>query len=243
MLRALMTPDTARALARINAEFYRRHARLFASKRDRAWQGMRRVLDELPLPPRRVLDVGCGHGRFAQLLAERGCEASYWGVDASAELLALARERRDLIAGAQFARVDVLDPAPALPAGPFDLIGVFGVIHHLPGELARAALLRGLAARLAGGGTLAVAFWRTTAQEDPAKRVAWESAGIDARDLEPGDRLLRFDVDASAIRFSHFADEAELARLSAVPGLPLALRFDADGAGGIANAYLLWRRP
>jgi SAM-dependent methyltransferase len=243
MLRPLMTPETARALARINAEFYLRHARLFASKRDRAWPGMRRVLDELPTPPRSVLDVGCGHGRFAQLLRERGIAPRYQGVDASAELLALARERSDLVAGAELAQLDVIEHANALPTGPFDLIAVFGVIHHVPSEPARAALLQALAARLASGGTLAVAFWRTTADEDTAKRVPWESAGVDARDLEPGDRLLRFDTDASMFRFSHFADEPELARLARAPGLPLVLRFDSDGSGGIANAYLLWRCP
>ena len=203
---------------------------------------MRRTLDELPAPPQRILDVGCGHGRFAALLQERGSCASYWGIDASAELVALARERSDLIPGAQFARVDVIEDAQAIPAGPFELIGAFAVIHHVPIEAQRAALLRALSARLAPGGTLAVAFWRTTADEDSAKRVPWQSAEIDERELERGDRLLRFDTDPRVFRFAHFADEAELARLASAPGLPLAARFDSDGAGGIANAYLSWRR-
>jgi SAM-dependent methyltransferase len=148
----------------------------------------------------------------------------------------------DLIAGASFARVDVIERADAIAAGPFDLIGMFGVLHHVPGEAARVALLRALAARLASGGTLAVAFWRTRADEEPAKRVPWESAGIEASDVEPGDRLLRFDTDASVFRFAHFADEPELARLASALELPLAGRFDSDGAGGVANAYLSWRR-
>jgi SAM-dependent methyltransferase len=243
MLRALMTPETARALARINERFYRSHARLFASKRDRPWPGMDRVLDELLEAPRRVLDVGCGHGRFAQLLRARGSAASYCGVDASAELLALARERSDLAAGAEFLQLDAIEAAHEIPRGPFDLIGVFGVIHHVPGEVSRVALLRALATRLAPGGTLAIAFWRTTADESPDRRVPWRNAAIDERELEVGDRLLRFGSDPAVFRFSHFADEAELARLSRAAGLPLALRFDSDGAGGIANAYLLWRRP
>jgi SAM-dependent methyltransferase len=242
MLRALMTPETVRALARINAEFYRRHARLFASKRDRPWEGMRRVLEAVPAPGA-VLDVGCGHGRFAQLLRERGVAASYQGVDASAELIEQARARCDLIGGARFARVDVIEALGEIPRGPFDLIALFGVIHHVPGEPTRAGLVRALAERLASGGTLAVAFWRTSADEDGARRVPWARANVDERELEPGDRLLRFDARDDALRYAHFADEDELMRLVAAVPLPLSQRFDADGAGGVANAYLLWRRP
>ncbi len=204
---------------------------------------MKRLLDLLPEPPRRVLDVGCGHGRFAALLRERAPDASYCGIDGSAELIALAEQRDDLLARASFQRVDILADAAGIPAGPFDLIGVFGVIHHVPGEPRRAGLLRALAERLAPGGTLAVACWRTTADEDPAKRLPWERVAIDEGELEPGDRLLRFDVDPDVFRFAHFADDAELARLAGAMALPHAARFDSDGAGGIANAYLLWRRP
>ena len=42
-------------------------------------------------PGVRVLDVGCGSGRFAQMMVARGCEAT--GFDASEALLAIARRR------------------------------------------------------------------------------------------------------------------------------------------------------
>lgn len=47
------------------------------------------LVDEGDLRGRRVLDVGCGTGRLALALAERG--AKIWGVDASAEMLEQAR--------------------------------------------------------------------------------------------------------------------------------------------------------
>ena len=40
---------------------------------------------------RRVLDVGCGTGRWSEALAERGSRV--WGVDASPEMVELARRR------------------------------------------------------------------------------------------------------------------------------------------------------
>jgi ubiquinone/menaquinone biosynthesis C-methylase UbiE len=49
------------------------------------------VVREGDLVGRRVLDIGCGTGRSAAALAERG--ARVWGVEPSPEMAALARER------------------------------------------------------------------------------------------------------------------------------------------------------
>jgi SAM-dependent methyltransferase len=49
------------------------------------------VLDRMVGPASRILDCGCGAGRFARMAADRG--ASVAGIDASAELLAIAAER------------------------------------------------------------------------------------------------------------------------------------------------------
>jgi SAM-dependent methyltransferase len=49
------------------------------------------VVREGDLVGRRVLDIGCGTGRTAAALAERG--ARVWGVEPSQEMAALARER------------------------------------------------------------------------------------------------------------------------------------------------------
>jgi ubiquinone/menaquinone biosynthesis C-methylase UbiE len=63
---------------------------LFSLRRDRT--EVARVLDVLGLPVgSRVLDVACGQGRHAHLLAEAGLDVD--GVDFSEELLARARAR------------------------------------------------------------------------------------------------------------------------------------------------------
>jgi ubiquinone/menaquinone biosynthesis C-methylase UbiE len=53
------------------------------------WELFETLVAEGDLLGRRVLDVGCGTGRFAAALAERG--ARVWGVDSSPEMLAQAR--------------------------------------------------------------------------------------------------------------------------------------------------------
>ena len=245
-----MAPDTLRTLRAINERFYRTQAAGFAARRTRPWPGMERLLCELPEPPMRVLDVGCGHGRFAALLAAdrrvRGLpQPHYVGVDRSRALLERARRRDDVPEGARWLERDIEAEAPeerGLPQGPFDLVVMIAVVHHIAGEARRAALLRELATRLVPGGTLAVAFWRSAA-DDRRRHLDWRRVGIEPATLEEGDRLLSFDGERGGIRYGHFASEAELRRMECAPGHPVVLRYLDDGPQRQSNAYLLWRRP
>jgi SAM-dependent methyltransferase len=82
---------------------------------------------------KRVLDVGCGTGRFAAALAERGSRV--WGVDASEEMVALARGRG---VDAKVARAEALP----FKAGWFDRAVAVLVIHVLDRPRAFAELAR-----------------------------------------------------------------------------------------------------
>jgi ubiquinone/menaquinone biosynthesis C-methylase UbiE len=57
---------------------------------DRWWQVFAAIVESGDLRGRRVLDLGCGTGRFAAALAEREV-ARVWGVDASEQMVAIAR--------------------------------------------------------------------------------------------------------------------------------------------------------
>ena len=63
-------------------------------------------MSEGDLRGRRVLDLGCGTGRLAAALAERG--AKVWGVDSSAEMLARARAWVDPRVGLKQGRAEAL---------------------------------------------------------------------------------------------------------------------------------------
>ncbi len=58
---------------------------------ERRSQNFRRFLDEGAGPPGRLLDVGCGHGRFLRLAEEGGWDAT--GLDVSPAAVRYARER------------------------------------------------------------------------------------------------------------------------------------------------------
>jgi len=95
----------------------------------------RQLAAELPPPPVRIMDCGCGQGTQALRLARRGYEVT--GVDASAELL--ARFERDLAAEPAEVRArvrvrrDLLENLAERPFAPrFAAVLCHGVLMLMP---------------------------------------------------------------------------------------------------------------
>jgi ubiquinone/menaquinone biosynthesis C-methylase UbiE len=123
---------------------------LFTPERDR--QETSRLIELLGLPAgSRVLDVPCGQGRHAHLLAEAGFDVD--GLDYSAELLAVAR-KRGTSSSLRYTRGD-MRKMPARWARRFDavlnLFTSFGFFAH-PSDDAR--VIREFARVLKPGGVL-----------------------------------------------------------------------------------------
>ena len=88
------------------------------------------TLDELgDVSGKRLLDIGCGSGRYAVALAERGAEVV--GVDISRGMLVLARRRARERVVAHSCRFVQADFAAYEPAGNFDVGLVMGVLEYL----------------------------------------------------------------------------------------------------------------
>ncbi|MET0920239.1 MAG: class I SAM-dependent methyltransferase, partial [Acidimicrobiia bacterium] len=75
----------------------------------------------------RVLDAGCGSGLHAAEMVRQG--AKVVGVDSSAELLRLARQRCPT--GAEFHLADLAGPLPFLADASFDAVLCALVMHYL----------------------------------------------------------------------------------------------------------------
>jgi SAM-dependent methyltransferase len=240
-----MSPETIRALTALNRRFYRTHAARFDASRREAWPGFGRIWEALPEKPRRVLDVGCGNGRFGASMGARVPDGHYLGVDACRELLAACRRRSGLPSHSELLQLDAIAHPAALPGGPFDLIAVIALLHHVPGRATRANLLAELARRLAPGGTLLITRWRLGAAPEldrlqlPAS--AWRDVPIDPADLEPGDLLLSFDGGSAVPRYCHALASEEIRAAADAASLACCHRFRADGRGGAANDCWLLR--
>ena len=248
-----MDPSTQAALRRINRSFYSRRAADFdRTRHPGGWPGWRRVVETAARATDgrlRVLDLGCGNGRFALFLERnpdfRGQRPfTCVGIDLSAELIAHARTATAGLDHIRF-QVDDIEEC-SLDAETCDLVALFGVLHHLPGFDTRRRTLERAASALAPGGLLVLTCWQFA--DGPgfeSRRLDWTSeAGVDPAELEPGDHLLRWGPDGTEgrRRYCHHADEPELNRL--VHDLPLAevARYRSDGSGGRQNLYWLGAR-
>ncbi len=239
-----MHPAIRQRLNTLNREFYRITAHDFDQTRQEAWRGWDGLLPHLQPRSLNVLDIGCGNGRFGVFLAQHiGTDWHYHGVDNSPALLERAAlmlhqhapglpvtlENRDLVNGEPF--------PPDTP--PVDVIGLFGVLHHIPGAAERQRLMQRLAGLLAPGGLFAFACWRFYEFERFRERlIPWAAFDPElAAAIEPGDYLLDWRRGATAVRYCHFVDDAEHAALVAATGLTEIATYRADGQTGTVNRY------
>jgi SAM-dependent methyltransferase len=258
-----MDAFTRKQLLALSDAFYRAQAQAFDESRGHhAWPGWDRLtpwlsdpLDRSQATKLEVLDIGCGNARFARFLHDDDIDFAYTGIDANADLLAAARERLapSLASDCRLIEHDFLastSPGSALPVGPFRLIALMGVMHHVPGRDWRLALLQAARDRLMSDGLLALATWQFADRPRFEKRqLAWSEAGavlerpIDPNALDPGDRLLRFGDDPNAPpRYCHQVSDAEFASWPDALGLEALAEYRADGAEGDLNRYWILRR-
>ncbi|MFK4099821.1 class I SAM-dependent methyltransferase [Streptomyces sp. NPDC019531] len=112
------------------------------------------LMRRLPRRFDRALDVGCGAGDLARLLATRATQVH--GIDSDERIIGEARESTDPGLPVAFAVADALSYDEGAP---YDVITCVAVLHHLP---LTEALTR-LRQQLAPGGTLLIVG---VAQED-----------------------------------------------------------------------------
>lgn len=131
------------------------------------------LVDAVP-PGSRILDVGCGSGLFLGLLAAHGRIASGVGFDASAAAIRKAHAMRDRLPHPHCLAFETRDVAHGWPDGPFDVVSLIDVMHHVPRPL-QPALITEAARKLRPGGMLLY--------KDMVRRPLWRAAMNRLHDL------------------------------------------------------------
>jgi SAM-dependent methyltransferase len=113
----------------------------------------------------KVLDVGCGVGRWSRRLAARGAEVT--GIDLSPTMISEARRRAALQGVAQHCRFQVQDLAVLDAGETFDVVLGVTVLQHILGPRALRAAVQRMSAHLAEGGRMIVL------EAAPSRAAAW----------------------------------------------------------------------
>jgi 2-polyprenyl-6-hydroxyphenyl methylase/3-demethylubiquinone-9 3-methyltransferase len=111
---------------------------------------LKRVVAAVP-PTGRVLDVGCGHGLFANALALGSAERQVLGVDPSGAKIAVAKASSVGLPNVRYRQGSVQD----VEERGFDAITILDVLYLLPVE-EKLAVLRACRERIAPDGVLIV---------------------------------------------------------------------------------------
>ncbi len=106
------------------------------------------LLEQVPTHCRNVLEIGCGGGEFARLLAQRA--EHVLALDLSPQMIQQAYKRSEHFANIDYQVADAL--SWKCPPEQFDYIVSIATLHHLPRE----EILSKMKAALAPGGTLVV---------------------------------------------------------------------------------------
>lgn len=124
----------------------------FSKTREYLWRPMIFLFDDYLESGDKVLDLGCGNGRFYEIFRRK--EVDYTGADNSSKLVEIARRRNP---GAKFLVADALD----LPFkdGSFDKVYGIAVFHHIPSKAFRLRFLEEAKRVLRPEGIIVLTVW------------------------------------------------------------------------------------
>jgi SAM-dependent methyltransferase len=248
---SIMPPDDPMLqMNALNQAFYAMAGEDFDESRGRPWPGWARLIPyatAIPRAPVRILDVGCGNGRFGRFAARQFSQPTqYHGMDNNPTLLEAARNsfsKMSIYSDAILEARDIVVHPP--DSGEYDVVAAFGVLHHVPGHARRLALVRALAERVAAGGILVFTGWCFYEYERFRERLIMPPP---AYHPEPGDWLMdwrRGHAANTALRYCHYIDDqghAGLMAAAAHAGLTPCETFRADGHTDDINRYGVLRR-
>ncbi len=184
------------------------------------------LLSHVPERCGRVLEIGCGAGAFARLLARRA--ESVLAIDLSPRMIRLARERSEAYANIEFVNGDVT--AFQFPEEQFDCIATLTTLHHLPTE----AILKKVRRALKPGGVfVCLDLYRRSGLTDLLFDCAAYPSSLLLRLLKTG--RPRPPKDVREAYAAHGKTDTLLT-------LPQAERVCADSLpGALLRRHLFWR--
>ncbi|HEY9122451.1 MAG TPA: class I SAM-dependent methyltransferase [Brevefilum sp.] len=240
-----MISDTREKLLAINRKFYDQFAGSFSATRHQVQPGVHQMVHQM-IQSETILDVGCGNGTLARMLAAEGFQGSYLGLDMSKDLLTSAEDLFEAPSKGtfNFMPFDLADREwhQSLPGNSYDWLACFAVLHHIPGEELRTQTGRNFASLVPNTGRVALSVWQWQNSPRLKKRVVpWSTVNVDPEDLDEGDVLLDWRAGKTiGYRYVHTFTEDSLSILAKEAGFKVIESFYSDGKEGDLALYQIW---
>jgi len=232
-----MKKQTIDNIIQVNKAFYDKVGAEFSKTRQNQWVGWGRVKKVLEKQAKskgviEVLDIGCGNGRFTEILKD--IHLQYTGIDSDIYFLNEAKSRQ-LPNNYQFINRDGIQDI-FVDLGHYDAILAFGITHHIPSFELRLKWFKKVTSMLNRGGIFIFTIWNFPIESNIHKTYDF----IDQNDLEEGDYFLGWNNMPNTHRYFHKYLETEIQTiLSNITTCKLHERFKSDGKTGDLNEYFV----
>jgi len=228
-------------ILKLNELFYQSVSGDFSKTRQEPWEGWGRVcetivktfnLDELNNGQSnlkndgkntsciKILDLGCGNGRFLKYIRSKIKSFDYIGIDINNDLL-LEAEKIEILSDKQkrkFIKKDVILDIKKIK-GKYNVVTIFGLTHHIPDKSFRKKWFENLPRLLSNPALLIITFWEF--------------------DKNPGDYILGWGRQSKETRFCHKYSVKEIKEIEDIfknSGLKLIEKYKSDNK----NLYLIF---
>jgi len=203
----------------------------FSRTRQNPWPETKFLFDNIKRG-NKILDLGCGNGRFYQFLKDK--DIDYIGIDSSLRLIEKAKERYPDV---DFRAADALN----LPFSDnsFDKVFSIAVLHHIPSKEFRLKFLREAKRVLKNKGTLILTVWKLRRKEEWLLFFKYTFLKlIDKSKLDFKDILKPWGN--KTLRYYHWFSERELIKLVKKEGFKIKeVGIVKNKKGNRQNIYLI----
>lgn len=216
-----MKEEYAKYIINKTREDYNLISEDFSRTREYMWEELKPFLDPYIKKGDKVLDLGCGNGRYYQYFKDK--ETEYIGIDNSEKLIEIAKKKHLF---ADFRTGDALNLP--FPNNYFDKVVSIAVLHHIPSEKLRKKFMEEARRVLKDNGILVITVWNFHQKKE--KKILFKYSflklfglsRLDFKDiLEPWGK--------KAERYYHWFSEKELVDLAKETG------FEVKEIGRIEN--------